>query len=74
MYNPYKPNIMAAGCSDHSIQLLSATSNGYSNIYSTLYHYAEDTSLPPPSCIETEWEIKDVSWNPQNPSIFIIYL
>lgn len=65
-YNPYKPNILAVGCADRSIQLLSTAHKKLSNLYLTM-NYAENDSLSPPTCIETEFEIKDISWNPHNP-------
>ena len=67
-YNPYKPNVMAVGCSNRSILLFSTANHTLSNLYSTLYHLPKDMEDNPPIGIETEFEIKDISWNPQNPS------
>lgn len=71
-YNPFKPSIMAAGCSDRSIQLFNTNNLSFSNLYSTLYHMKnEDAEIP--SCIETEFEVMDLSWNTQNPSMNYIF-
>ena len=71
-YNPYKPNIMAVGCTNHSIKLFSTQNNELTNLYSSFYHNTEDiTTTEPPSAIETDFEVRDISWNPQNPSIII---
>lgn len=67
-YNPFKPSIMAAGCSDRSILLFNTNNLSFSNLYSTLYHMKnEDAGTP--SCIETEFEVTNISWNGQNPSM-----
>lgn len=59
---------MAVGCSNRSILLFSTANHTLSNLYSTLYHLPKDMEDNPPTGIETEFEIKDISWNPQNPS------
>ena len=78
-YNQYKANIMAVGCSDHTIQLFNTGNHSFADLYSTLYHpctIADDdenngvseqaTELP--KCIETEFDVKHISWNARNPS------
>ncbi len=72
-YNPFKPSIMGAGCSDRSILLFNTNNLSFSNLYSTLYHMKnEDAEVP--SCIETEFEVMKISWNGQNPSTTDIVL
>ncbi|KAK8792487.1 hypothetical protein WA588_004983 [Blastocystis sp. NMH] len=63
-YNPYKPNLMAASCSNHTIQLFNTNSHTLSNFFSTL---PPSHDHPLPTAIETEFEVRDISWNPQNP-------
>ena len=71
-YNPYKSNIMAVGCTDHSIKLFSTQNNELTNLYSSFYHNTDHTTTTePPSAIETDFEVRDISWNPQNPSRFL---
>lgn len=65
-YNPYKPNLMAASCSNHTIQLFNTNSHTLSNFFSTL---PPSHDHPLPTAIETEFEVRDISWNPQNPCI-----
>ena len=36
-----------------------------------LSKYINFTTTEPPSAIETDFEVRDISWNPQNPSIII---
>lgn len=64
-YNPYKPNILAVGCADRSIQLFSTRNRKLTSLYSSMNYADGNPTLP--TCIETEFEIKDISWNPQNP-------
>ena len=79
-YNPHKASIMAVGCSDHTIQLFNTANHSFADLYSTLYHpcaITEDyenkgvseqaTELP--KCIETEFDVKHITWNARNPSI-----
>ena len=63
-YNPYKPNLMAASCSNHSIQIFNTNSRTLTNFFSTL---PASCDHPLPTAIETEFEVRDISWNPQNP-------
>ena len=70
LYNQYKPGVMAVGCSNHSIQLFSTNNRGFSDLFSTLYHPSAENQITPPSLIETEFDIRDISWNSQNPSDF----
>ena len=80
-YNQYKANIMAVGCSDHTIQLFNTGNHSFTDLYSTLYHpcttSAEDEDLNNgmseqatelPKCIETEFDVKHITWNSRNPS------
>ena len=70
LYNQYKPGVMAVGCSNHSILLFSTANRGFADLFSSLYHPSADIQITPPSLIETEFAIRYISWNPQNPSDF----
>lgn len=66
-YNPYKPNIMAAGTAGKSILLFFTASHTLSNLYASFSHLPGQQDYCPEG-IQTEFEIKDISWSPQNPS------
>ncbi|CBK21204.2 LOW QUALITY PROTEIN: uncharacterized protein [Blastocystis hominis] len=67
-YNPYKPNIMAAGTANKSILLFYTASHKLSNLYASFSHLPGQQDYCPEG-IRTEFEIKDISWNPQNPNV-----
>lgn len=70
LYNQYKPNVMAVGCSNHSIQLFSTTNHGFSDLFTSYSIPSAESQTIPPSLIETDFDIRDISWNAQNPSDF----
>lgn len=71
-YNPYKPNIMAAGTANKSILLFYTASHKLSNLYASFSHLPGQQDYCPEG-IRTEFEIKDISWNPQNPSTLLSF-
>ena len=69
---------MAVGCSDHTIQLFNTSNHSFADLYSSLYHprvstgdegeSSSETTTEVPKCIETEFEVKHITWNARNPS------
>ena len=66
-YNPYKPNIMAAGTANKSILLFFTASHTLTNLYTSFSRLPGQQDYCPEG-IRTEFEVKDISWSPQNPS------
>lgn len=65
-YNAYKAGALAVGCSNHSILLFNTTDRQFAELYSSFSSQDET----PPSVIQTEFGVKDLSWSAQNPSRF----
>ena len=65
-YNAYKADVLAVGCSNHSILLFDTKHRQFSELYASFSSQGET----PPSVIQTEFGVKDLSWSAQNPSWF----